>query len=86
MGNERVTAVISHGARNITKPVETIFGKCRPLHCFAHQLNLVVERALLHHDDIKVLIKKVIVYYIPKRQVLHSCRENNCLQRGLPSR
>jgi hypothetical protein len=60
MGSERVTAVISHGARNITKPVETIFGKCRHLHCFAHQLNLVVERALLHHDDIKVLIKKVI--------------------------
>jgi hypothetical protein len=57
--NEKVTAVISDGARNITKSVETIFGKRRHLHCFAHQLNLVVERALLHHDDVKLLIKKV---------------------------
>jgi hypothetical protein len=28
----------------------------------------------------------VIVYYIPRRKVFHSCRENNSLPRGLPSR
>jgi hypothetical protein len=27
----------------------------------------------------------VIVYYIPRRKVFDSCRENNSLPRGLPS-
>jgi hypothetical protein len=31
-------------------------------------------------------LKHVTVYYIPRRKVFHSCRENNSLPRGLPSR
>jgi hypothetical protein len=29
---------------------------------------------------------RLIVYYIPRRKVFHSCRENNSLPRGLSSR
>jgi hypothetical protein len=34
-------------------------GKKRHLHCFAHQLNLVAERAIQSNVEIQCLIKKV---------------------------
>jgi hypothetical protein len=56
---DHITSAVSDGAANITKGLETMFGKKRHLHCFAHQPNLVAERAIQSSVEIQCLIKKV---------------------------
>lgn len=59
IANENVTAVVSDGAANITKAIEMVFGKKRHIHCFAHQLNLVAEKAIKSIDDLCSILTKV---------------------------
>lgn len=46
MSWEKVSAVVTEGASDITKTADTMLGKREHLHCFAHQINLVIERAI----------------------------------------
>lgn len=56
---KNVVAVISDGAANITKAIEIHFDKKRLIHCFAHQLNLVVTRSLKSIEELSILITDV---------------------------
>lgn len=56
---EKVAAIITDGAKNISKAAETLFGKKKHLHCFAHQINLVAERGIASCENLTNLIKKM---------------------------
>lgn len=56
---EHVSAIITDGAANIGNAVESIFGKKIHLHCFAHQINLIAERAVGSCEPLTELLKKM---------------------------
>jgi hypothetical protein len=77
--SDHITSAVSDGAANITKGLETMFGKKRHLHCFAHQLNLVAERAIQSSVEIQSLIKKVknIVTWFKQSNQLRKAQNEN---------
>jgi len=55
----QVFLVVTDNGANIKNAVYECFGKDKHLPCFAHTLNLVVEDALDHTEDIAIIINKV---------------------------
>ncbi|KAJ8926495.1 hypothetical protein NQ314_021140 [Rhamnusium bicolor] len=50
--NDKITAVITNGASNMGLAIELFLGRQRNIHCFAHQLNLVAERAIQKDEEL----------------------------------
>jgi len=64
--HKNVTAVITDNGRNIIKAVTDIFGKNKSISCFAHTLNLVVEKTIQSSEELKLVInniKNIVTYF-----------------------
>lgn len=56
---DKITAVITDGAANMSKSIDLTFGKKRHLHCFAHQLNLIAEKSIRTTASLQEIIDKI---------------------------
>lgn len=55
----KISNVVSDGAANFKHLLTTMFGEDKWIWCFAHQLNIVVQKALSTNEEIKSLISTV---------------------------
>lgn len=56
---ENITAAVTDGAANMSKAIDLLFTKNRHIHCFAHQLNLIAERAVKSITALQNIIKSI---------------------------
>ena len=56
---EDCVAAVTDNGINITKAVESIFGKERCVRFYAHTLNLIVSDSLANSSDLNVIIKQI---------------------------
>lgn len=59
ISHENVIAVVTDNAANITLAIEIGFGKNKHIPCFAHTLNLVIEKGLANSQEATNLIFKI---------------------------
>jgi zinc finger BED domain-containing protein 1 (E3 SUMO-protein ligase ZBED1) len=59
--DKKVVAIITDNAANMKAAVES--AKFRHLRCFAHTLNLVVQKAVQAINDLKVKVKAIVEYF-----------------------
>jgi hypothetical protein len=59
ISNSKVVCIVTDGGANIVKASNDLFGEIRHLHCFAHKLNLIPQRAISNVPKLVLLIKKV---------------------------
>ncbi|KAI8116921.1 Zinc finger BED domain-containing protein 1 [Lucilia cuprina] len=55
---DKVTAVVTDNAANMTKAVELAFGKKKHIPCFAHTLNLVAQK-VPNISELQALVTKI---------------------------
>lgn len=70
--NKKITAIITDGAANMKLAVDLIVvDKQKRIHCFAHQINLVVKRAIQGDEKLNEIINKVkeLVTWFKQRYV-----------------
>lgn len=71
--SNKVTAIISDNASNITSAFS--LGGWRPLGCFAHSLNLVVQNSIIHISEVIGQVKKIVEYFHKSSQGLKKLQE-----------
>ncbi|XP_075155600.1 zinc finger BED domain-containing protein 4-like [Haematobia irritans] len=64
----KVTAIVSGNDANITAAIR--LGQWRPIGCFAHSLNLVVQAALKEIDVVLTKVKRIVEYFHKSSQAL----------------
>lgn len=59
ISKENITAAVTDGAANMSKAIDLLFTKNRHIHCFAHQLNLIAEKAVKPITAFQNIIKSI---------------------------
>lgn len=57
--NSKVVCVVSDGAPNIVKAIQTTYGDQKHLHCFAHMVNLIPQKAISNVPTLVSLLTKI---------------------------
>lgn len=82
---DKIMAVVSDNGANITKAVNDTFGNHRYVPCFAHTLNLVVEKPISTTDTLTNLLSKVrsIVKYFKQSTSLSDELRKKQINQGI---
>ncbi|CAG9831131.1 unnamed protein product [Diabrotica balteata] len=86
---EKLSVIVTDGAANMGKAIELCFGRTRHLHCFAHQINLIAEKAIEDTPNLGELIKKmktVVTWFkqsIIAADELRAAQKSNTVQYSL---
>lgn len=78
----KTTAIASDNAANITAAIQQ--GNWRQIPCFAHSLNLCVQKALAHISPTMVKVKGIVEYFKRSPPAQHKLKELQ-QQLGLPA-
>ncbi|CAH1980202.1 unnamed protein product [Acanthoscelides obtectus] len=79
--SHKIVAVVSDNAPNIISAIR--MGNWRSIGCFAHLINLVVQRATEQISDTLVKVKSIVEYFKRSSQGLHKLQESQ-RQMNLP--
>jgi len=82
---DKIMAVVSDNGANITKAVNDTFGNHRYVPCFAHTINLVVEKSVRTTDTLTDLLSKVrsIVKYFKQSTSLSDELRKKQINQGI---